>query len=148
MSKATFYEHFDNKEDCILALFDAAIEVILGAMRAAGERSTRRRRRRARARVGRARSSARWTQFPDQAQTLLVEIIGAGPRAMERRDRALDARRRSTSTSPTARDAERGAAPALRLAARRVRDRRRDRRARLAPAAHRAARRTSASSSR
>ena len=38
MSKATFYEHFDNKEDCIVALFDAAIEVILGAMRAAGER--------------------------------------------------------------------------------------------------------------
>ena len=28
--------------------------------------------------------------FPDQAQTLLVEIIGAGPRAVERRDRMLD----------------------------------------------------------
>ena len=27
--------------------------------------------------------------FPDQAQTLLVEIIGAGPQAMERRDTAL-----------------------------------------------------------
>ena len=27
--------------------------------------------------------------FPDQAQTLLVEIIGAGPQAMERRDAAL-----------------------------------------------------------
>ena len=27
--------------------------------------------------------------FPDQAQTLLVEIIGAGPRAAERRDAAL-----------------------------------------------------------
>src|SRR5918995_4368587 len=36
MSKATFYEHFDNKEDCIVALFDAAIEMLLGAMRAAG----------------------------------------------------------------------------------------------------------------
>src|ERR671911_1189329 len=39
MSKATFYEHFDNKEDCIVSLFDTAIDVILGAMRAAGERS-------------------------------------------------------------------------------------------------------------
>jgi hypothetical protein len=29
--------------------------------------------------------------FPDEAQTLLVEIIGAGPRAMERRDRVLAA---------------------------------------------------------
>ena len=25
MSKATFYEHFNNKEDCIIALFDAAV---------------------------------------------------------------------------------------------------------------------------
>ena len=37
MSKATFYEHFNNKEDCIVALFDAAIEVIIGGMRAAGD---------------------------------------------------------------------------------------------------------------
>src|SRR3712207_7811141 len=28
--------------------------------------------------------------FPNEAQTLLVEIVGAGPRAMARRDRALD----------------------------------------------------------
>src|SRR5919106_4179798 len=38
MSKATFYEHFANKEECIISLFDTAIEVILGAMRAAGDR--------------------------------------------------------------------------------------------------------------
>src|SRR5215216_3115034 len=29
MSKATFYEHFGNKEECILALFDAAVDVIV-----------------------------------------------------------------------------------------------------------------------
>src|ERR671915_2554251 len=39
MSKATFYEHFGNKEDCIVALFDTATEIVLDAMRAAGERS-------------------------------------------------------------------------------------------------------------
>src|SRR5436190_16202474 len=39
MSKATFYEHFNNKEDCIIALFDTAIDVILSAMRDAGDRS-------------------------------------------------------------------------------------------------------------
>src|SRR6187549_2312774 len=33
MSKATFYEHFDNKEDCIVSLFDAAVGVLVGAMR-------------------------------------------------------------------------------------------------------------------
>src|SRR3954454_23982750 len=37
MSKATFYEHFDNKEDCIIALFDAATEAVLEAMRRTGE---------------------------------------------------------------------------------------------------------------
>src|SRR3954451_20197141 len=30
MSKATFYEHFANKEDAILALFDEATRVIMG----------------------------------------------------------------------------------------------------------------------
>src|ERR1043166_7959713 len=32
MSKATFYEHFANKEECILGLFDAAGESVIGAM--------------------------------------------------------------------------------------------------------------------
>jgi AcrR family transcriptional regulator len=36
MSKATFYEHFDNKEDCILALHDAATAAVMEAMRGAG----------------------------------------------------------------------------------------------------------------
>ena len=36
MSKATFYEHFDNKEDCIVALFDAGAEAVIEAMRRAG----------------------------------------------------------------------------------------------------------------
>src|SRR5215213_11981054 len=35
MSKATFYEHFDNKEDCICALFDTAAETLFGAIGAA-----------------------------------------------------------------------------------------------------------------
>src|ERR671919_440519 len=37
MSKATFYEHFDNKEDCIVALHDAATAAVLQAMRRAGD---------------------------------------------------------------------------------------------------------------
>src|SRR5581483_743685 len=36
MSKATFYEHFSNKEECIIALFDrAASQVAAGMARAA-----------------------------------------------------------------------------------------------------------------
>ncbi len=109
MSKATFYEHFANKEECIMALFDTAIEVILGAMRAAGERSIDA------DPVERVRASAEaflaaLEQFPDEAQTLLVEIVGAGPRAMARRDRALDAVAQYIDEL-NRRDHARGAAP-------------------------------------
>ena len=88
MSKATFYEHFANKEDCILALFDAAIDVVIGAMRHAGEEHAGEDpHARIHAAVGAFLNVL--AGFPDEAQTLLVEIIGAGPRAMERRDRVL-----------------------------------------------------------
>jgi AcrR family transcriptional regulator len=92
MSKATFYEHFSNKEECILGLFDEAATEVMRAM--AGEAS---------AGLGgnpddyeeRVRGGVRafleiLTEYPESAQTLLVEIIGAGPRAAERRDAILD----------------------------------------------------------
>jgi AcrR family transcriptional regulator len=89
MSKATFYEHFDNKEDCLIALFDAAIEEVLAEMRVAASSHA------AAEPIDRVRATVRaflgaLAGFPDQAQTLLVEVVGAGPRAMERRDQALD----------------------------------------------------------
>jgi AcrR family transcriptional regulator len=88
MSKATFYEHFGNKEECILALFDAATDaVVAGIAQAAIDHGGD-------TPQGRIGASVRAflgvvDAFPDQAQTLLVEIIGAGPRAAERRDAAL-----------------------------------------------------------
>jgi AcrR family transcriptional regulator len=109
MSKATFYEHFANKEECIVALFDAAMEMIIGAMRAAGEReldSPPAVRVRASAEAFLAAVEA----FPDEAQTLLVEIVGAGPRAMARRDAALDGVARYIDDL-NRHDFERGAAP-------------------------------------
>jgi AcrR family transcriptional regulator len=90
MSKATFYEHFANKEDCIVALFDAATGLLLHNMREAvaqhAEADTQ-----TRVRTTLEAFLGTLAQFPDESQTLLVEIVGAGPRAMERRDRALDA---------------------------------------------------------
>ncbi len=87
MSKATFYEHFANKEECILALFDQAyavlIERIVGAAEAAGEDPV------ARMRDGMRAFLDVIEEYPNQAQTLLVEIIGAGPAAMERRDEII-----------------------------------------------------------
>src|SRR5919112_6278151 len=88
MSKATFYEHFDNKEDCIIALHDDATAAVLEAMRRTGNGYS------GVDAAGRVRAVIHTflevlAAFPDEAQTLLVEIIGAGPRAMERRDRVL-----------------------------------------------------------
>jgi AcrR family transcriptional regulator len=88
MSKATFYEHFANKEECIIALFDAAAARVGRSMAAAarevGEESPRRR----------IEASTRafltsLANHPEYAQTLLVEIIGAGPPAARRRDEIM-----------------------------------------------------------
>ena len=109
MSKATFYEHFGNKEECIVALFDAAIDVILGAMRAAGDRNLDAD---PAVRVGALAEAflAALEQFPDEARTLLVEVVGAGPRALTRRDRALDGVTQYIDDL-NRRDFDRGAAP-------------------------------------
>ena len=89
MSKATFYEHFANKEEAILALFDEAAALALGRMaeaaRSAPDEPVERVRAGLHAFVGAI------TEYPAASQTLFVEIIGAGPRAMERRDAIINA---------------------------------------------------------
>jgi len=112
MSKATFYEHFDNKGDCICALFDAAADAMMAALRQAGEAAGPEVAPPGRYRASIAAALEVLGSFPDTAQTLLVEIIGAGPRAMERRDAVL------TSFADyilevNAADAEAGLAPRL-----------------------------------
>jgi AcrR family transcriptional regulator len=88
MSKATFYEHFANKEECILALFDEAATEVMRAMAGAAADDGGSYEDRIRANV--ASFLEILTQYPDSAQTVLVEIIGAGPRTAERRDAILD----------------------------------------------------------
>jgi AcrR family transcriptional regulator len=86
MSKATFYEHFANKEECVLGLFDAAAEQVRDAVAAStdsGESPE------TRVRQGVQAFLTAIVAFPEHSRTLLVEIIGAGPRATERRDRIL-----------------------------------------------------------
>ncbi|MFL5849086.1 MAG: TetR/AcrR family transcriptional regulator [Solirubrobacteraceae bacterium] len=87
MSKATFYEHFANKEVCILALFDEGARAVLGAMAeataSAGDDP------RERMRAGIRAFLQQLASHRNESQTLLVEIIGAGPRATERRDAIL-----------------------------------------------------------
>ena len=84
MSKATFYEHFANKEECILALFDTASAETLQAMAqataAAGDDP------RERMRAGARAFLDMLAEHPNESQTLLVEVIGAGERGADRRD--------------------------------------------------------------
>ena len=90
MSKATFYEHFANKEECILALFDAAAAEVTHAMAAAGqERKYASYDEHVAANVRAFLDTL--DDHRNSAQTLLLEIIGAGPRAAARRDAILEA---------------------------------------------------------
>ena len=59
MSKATFYEHFANKEECMLALFDLAQAVVTDAMATAARRAPVGRRARA--------DAGRHARVPDRA---------------------------------------------------------------------------------
>lgn len=88
MSKATFYAHFDNKLDCMLALNDRANEVIgeaiVVALAGAGMIDA----------ASRLHAAARAyldtvEQHPDFTRVLLVEIIAAGPQAMAKRDESM-----------------------------------------------------------
>jgi AcrR family transcriptional regulator len=88
MSKATFYEHFDNKEDAILAVFDTSAQLLAQRMAQATSRVPEAPD--AQIRAGSRAFLQTLAQFPERAQTLLVEIIGAGPRAVERRDAMLE----------------------------------------------------------
>jgi len=90
MSKATFYEHFANKEVCILALFDDAAREVLHRMNEAA-RDAEFETYEDRVRGGTQAFLLTLARHPESAQTLLVEIIGAGPHATERRDAILEA---------------------------------------------------------
>ena len=90
MSKATFYEHFDNKEDCIIALFDAASEAIVSTLSHGRDHLDAEASGRERVKMAIGAFVAVLEAYPDEAQTLLVEIVGAGPRAQERRDKMLE----------------------------------------------------------
>jgi AcrR family transcriptional regulator len=87
VSRKTFYEHFDNKEQCFLAAYDAGVEVMLDAIEDAireaapgGGLAV--------ARAGTARYLATLAANPAFARTFLVEVPGAGKAALARRARA------------------------------------------------------------
>jgi AcrR family transcriptional regulator len=88
VSRKTFYELFDSKEDCFLAAYDILLGHVLDDAEAAFA----------------LRPAAPWTERvatglravlellatnPEEARFALVEVLAAGPRALARRDAAL-----------------------------------------------------------
>ena len=89
MSKATFYEHFANKEECILALTDAAGAASRAAVAQAATTAEEQFEARVHARVHRFLQGLE--MFPEMARVVLVDVIGVGPAGDARRDEMLQA---------------------------------------------------------
>jgi len=88
VSRKTFYELFDSKEDCFLAAYDVLLGNLLSDTAGGFE----------------SRPGAPWAQrvaaaleallvhlaeHPDEARFAIVEVLAAGPKALARRDAAL-----------------------------------------------------------
>ena len=87
VSKATFYEHFADKEDCFLAAYEAASEELLLRVEEA-QASEDDWNERTRAGI---RAYLRWLAGdPALARVFLIEVAAAGPVALERRERLRD----------------------------------------------------------
>lgn len=88
VSRKTFYELFESKEDCFLAAYDLLLGNLLGEATDAFE----------------TRSGDPWVErvsaalevlllhlarHPDEARFAIIEVLAAGPKALARRDSAL-----------------------------------------------------------
>src|SRR3954451_2383599 len=89
MSKATFYEHFANKEKCILALVDAAGQASRMAVAAAAVSAEDQFEAKVHARVHAFLGGL--AMFPEMAHVVMVDVIGVGPVGAAKRDEMLQA---------------------------------------------------------
>ncbi len=83
VSRKAFYEHFDDKEDCFLAAYDVVSERVLADLIAAGTRRAGKTSRRSDYVTG---FLAALGQNLAVARVFMVDVLGAGPRALKRRD--------------------------------------------------------------
>ena len=82
VSRRTFYEHFEDKEACFLAAYEGAAALILDIVaRAAGREGPWEER----LMGGLSAYLDAMVEEPALTRVFLVEILGAGPRALERR---------------------------------------------------------------
>jgi len=81
VSRTTFYEHFEDKEDCFLAAYDNAVDALVRRVGASYESQERWPER---ARAGLEALLAALAAEPDLARLALVDIGSAGPLAQRR----------------------------------------------------------------
>ncbi|HEX6153287.1 MAG TPA: TetR/AcrR family transcriptional regulator [Solirubrobacterales bacterium] len=88
VSRKTFYELFDSKEDCFLAAYDVLLENLLGE--AANEFESHPGAPWAeRVSAGLSALLEHLAEHPSEARFAIVEVLAAGPKALARRDAAL-----------------------------------------------------------
>jgi AcrR family transcriptional regulator len=109
MSKATFYEHFANKEECLSALFECATASLQQALVAASRGAERDFEERHSAGLRAILEAIE--DDPPLAQAILVETVGAGPRLAELRIAAMNSFAQ-VIYEQTVRAAERSGGPA------------------------------------
>ena len=84
VSRRTFYEHFEDVEHCFMVAYEAATAELLAAM-AAALRETPERDWRKRFEIAIAAYLEALASDPPMARACLVDVLGAGPRAVETR---------------------------------------------------------------
>ncbi len=88
VSRKTFYELFDSKEDCFLAAYDVLLGNLLGDT-ADGFESRPGAPWAERIAAGLGALLVHLAEHPDEARFAIVEVLAAGPKALARRDAAL-----------------------------------------------------------
>jgi AcrR family transcriptional regulator len=88
VSRKTFYELFDSKEDCFLAAYDVLLDNLLGEATEAFE-STPGSPWAERVSAALGALLEHLSEHPDEARFAIVEVLAAGPKALTRRDAAL-----------------------------------------------------------
>jgi len=87
VSNKTFYDLFENREDCFLAAFDQAVDRLAAVVVPAYEREKEWA---ARVRAGLGALLAFLDHEPALSSLAFIEALGAGPRVLERRARVLE----------------------------------------------------------
>ncbi|MEA2493770.1 MAG: hypothetical protein QOJ29_1681 [Thermoleophilaceae bacterium] len=90
VSRRTFYEQFEDRLDCFLAAYVARAESVLESIEARVHELGPDASWRERLSAGLAAYLERLAAQPTSARVLNVDVLGAGPRALELRERVLD----------------------------------------------------------